>query len=193
MPNEPRCPSPHSPLQQDFSELSLPPPSAPAFKTVCSMTAGKPNLVQILLQPCWFLFLFTSINFNGFPYINFVLNQLEENSYSLSFWRIDWVIFPCHLTASLGCSGMTATLGTSWRAINSPRLGEEDLHIPESTAHSLFSLGLGLCWLSKWKFLPPVQHGKELTEPDGNFFLLLFNVEGSYRACTKDKECFQTK
>lgn len=146
VPNEPNAPAPTlQPLQQDFCELSLPPPSAPAFKTVCSTTAGKPNLVQILLQPCWFLFLFTSINFNGFPYINFVLNQLEENSYSLAFWRTDWVIFPCHLTACLGCSGMTATLCTWWRAINSPRLVEEDLHIPKYTAHSLFILGLDSC------------------------------------------------
>lgn len=31
-------------------------------------------------------------------------------------------------------------------------------------------------WLvaSKWRFLPPVQRGKELSEPGGNFFLLLF-------------------
>lgn len=91
-----------NPLQQDFSVLSLP----PAFKTGCSTTAGKPNLVQILLQPCWFLSLFTSINFNGFAYINFVLNQfggkfLLENRLGN---------FPL-LFNSLGCSGMTATLG----------------------------------------------------------------------------------
>lgn len=183
--------SPDAPTLQPsparLSELSFPLPLPPAFKTVCSTTAGKPNLVQILLQPCWFLSLFTSINFNGFPYINFVLNQLEENSYSLAFWRTDWVIFPCHLRALLGCSGVTATLCTSWRAINSPGLGEEDLHIFEHTAHSLFSLGLGLCWPSKWKFLPPVQRGKELSEPDGNFFLLLFNMGRNYRGCTRDK------
>lgn len=187
VPNEPRCPHPTALSSKTFLSsaylLSLP----PAFKTVRSTTAGKPNLVQILLKPRWFLSLFTSINFNGFPYINFVLNQLEENSYSLAFWRTDWVIFPCHLTACLGCSGMTATLLTLWRAINSPRLGEENLLMPECTAHSLFSLGLGLCWPSNWKFLPPVQHGKELSESDGNFFLLLFNMEGNYRACTEDK------
>lgn len=147
VPNEPRCLNPNSRAlsSKTFLSSAYPLLLPPAFKTVCRTTAGKPNLAQISLQPCWFLSLFTSINFNGFPYINFVLNQLEENSYSLAFWRTVWVIFPCHLTARLGCSGMTATLCTSWRAINSPRLGEEDLHIPEYTARSLFSLGPGLC------------------------------------------------
>lgn len=164
VPLEPDAPNPNvtAPSNRSFLSSAYPFPLPAAFKTACSTTAGKPNLVQILLQPCWFLSLFTSINFNGFPYINFVLNRLKENSYSLAFWRTAWVIFPCHIKAHLGSSGMTTTLCTLLRAINFPRLGEEDLHILEYTGHSLFSLGLGLCLSSRWKFLPPVQHGREL-------------------------------
>lgn len=151
------------PTLTDFLSSAYPIPLPASFKTACSMTAGKPTLVQILLQPCCFLSLFTSINFNGFPYINFVLNQSEKDSCSHAFWRTAWVIFPCCITVCLGSSGTTAILCTLLRAINFPRLEKEDLHIPEYTICSLLSLSIGLCWSSRWKFLPPAQHGT--TEP----------------------------